>query len=228
MKKKRNRNKRSFAMILALLFGIIAVFIGLIVWYQLSRAPRAKTTEQAVSASASTEAAAAQKTGEINAAKYYAENAQKVIRVTPARSSDEVYSEKAVGEELSARGFGDKISVTYEYSIDGSVEQKAEIDDASLTTHPQYTAVYMTESGDYWTISVCNNCVSAYPVTYNLEHNSGTEVILTESESITAYDSATNCFYEAIPKQSVLLVKRIPAITAQALEKLTAEEIEKL
>ena len=158
---------------------------------------------------------------------YYSENAKKLLAVISAKQSENVYSEKAVGKELSARGFG-KIPITYTYKMDGDFETEAQIDTTSAALHPQYTATYKTKSGDYWTINVCNDCITAYPVTYNLEHNSGAEVILAEGESVTAYDSATNSFYEVIPKPAVLALKRIPAITAEALEKLSAQEIEKL
>lgn len=167
-------------------------------------------------------------TSKTDADSYYRQNSQKIISVTPAEKSEKVYSEKQAGEELVSRGFGKNFPVTYDYDIDGSYKQKTQIDNKSSAKHPQYTLTYMTENGDYWTVSVCNNCITAYPVTYNLEHNSGAEVIIAESGSITAYDSASNCFYETIPKQNALTVKQIPAVTAQALEQLTAQEIDKL
>ena len=163
----------------------------------------------------------------VDASTYYAENAQELIAVTPAEEASAVYSEKAVGKELSGRGFGENPPATFAYEMDGSVGEETPIDAAGAQEHPQYTLLYTTKGGDYWNISVCGDCVTAYPVTYNLEYNDGAEVIFAEGESITAYDSATNSFYEMIPKPSALLVKHIPAITAEALEQLTAEEIDK-
>ena len=53
-------------------------------------------------------------------------------------------------------------------------------------------------------------------------------MLIAESESITAYDSKENLFFEVIPKPEILVLKQVPAITAEALESLTAQEIEKL
>ena len=218
MKKKSTKNNRKTILVIVLLFVVIFAFVGGIVYYQVSRTPKAKNTAGT---------ALSDKAGSVDAKAYYTENSQKVISVTPAEASEKVYSEKAVGEVLSSRGFGGKYPITYEYNMDGSTEGQTGIDKASSTVHPQYTVTYVSKSGDYWTVSVCNDCVSAYPVTYNLEHNSGAEVIFTESGSVTSYDSKENCFFETIPKQSVLVMKHIPAITAEALEELTAQEIEK-
>ena len=228
MKKKKSQKNRSLALVLVLLFAVIAAFCGGVIYYQLHRTPKVQTaTAQSASSSTEKSTAAVPKEEPEDAKAYYSENAKKLLAVISAKQSENVYSEKAVVKELSARGFG-KIPITYTYTMDGNFEDEAQIDTTSATLHPQYTATYKTGSGDYWTITICNDCITAYPVTYNLEHNSGAEVILAEGESVTAYDSATNSFYEVIPKPAVLALKRIPAITAQALEKLSAQEIEKL
>lgn len=228
MKKKKSQKNRSLALVLVLLFALVAAFCGGVIYYQVRRAPKAQTTTTAAASSSSeSSTSAAQKEPAEDAKTYYSQNAKKVLAVIPANSSKEVYSEKVAGRELTARGFGNT-PVTYEYNMDGSLVDKTEVDSASSTAHPQYTATYQTKSGDYWTITVCNNCITAYPVTYNLDHNSGAEVILAEGDSITAYDSATNSFYEVIPKPDVLVLKHIPAITAEALDKLTPQEIDAL
>lgn len=230
MKSKSSKKNRASAIFLAVILCVIIAFIGAIIYYQHSRTQKAQPATKIVTSSESSESnntshKSAEKT---DADEYYKSNSKKLISVTPAPKSKKVYTEKGVAKQLSLRGFGAKFPVTYEYNIDGSFKQKTQIDKSSDSKHPQYTVTYMTKSGDYWTVSVCNNCLTAYPVTYNLEHNSGAEVILSESESITAYDSTSNCFYETIPKQSALIVKQIPSITAETLESLTAQDIEKL
>ncbi|MBR2590876.1 MAG: hypothetical protein IKE65_08125 [Clostridia bacterium] len=229
MAKKTDKNKRGSVWIIVAVLGVIAAFTGWIIYAQVSKTQRAQTTP-ATETSAESDAENAERadTQVTDAAKYYRENAQKLISVTPAEESSQVYSEKDIGKELAARGFGGNFPITYEYTIDGSAQDKTEIDKTAAATHPQYTVTYMTKNGDYWTISVCNDSVTAYPAGYNLEHNKATEVIITESDSITAYDSGTNSFYKMIPKPSALVVKHIPAITAEALEKLTAQEIDAL
>ena len=227
MKKNKNQKNCNIILIAALLFAVIAAFCGGVIYYQLHRTPKVQTSTAQSASSVKKSTAAVPKEEPEDAKAYYSENAKKLLAVISAKQSENVYSEKAVGKELSARGFG-KIPITYTYTMDGNFEDEAQIDTTSATLHPQYTATYQTKSGEYWTVGVCNDCITAYPVTYNLEHNSGAEVILAEGESVTAYDSATNSFYEVIPKPAVLALKRIPAITAEALEKLSAQEIEKL
>ena len=226
--KKVSKKNKGTALFLAVLFGVILAFTGFIVYYQVSRAPKTQATTTARSVSVLSGESTTQPPQKVDASAYYAENAQELIAVTPAEESSRVYSEKAVSEALGARGFGEDPAATYAYEIDGSREEESTIDADGVQTHPQYTLLYTAKNGDYWTITVCNDCVTAYPITYNLEHNDGAELIFSERESITAYDSATNSFYEMIPKPSALLVKHIPAITAEVIEQLTAEEIEKL
>ena len=229
MKQKSRNNNRSVIWLIAVLLSVVAAFTGWIIYTQVSKTQPAQTAQAAETSGESADSPAQKPTAPVSdAAKYYSENAQKVIAVTPAKASSAVYSEKDIGKLLSARGFGDNVPVTYEYNMDGSMGEKTEIDKNSAETHPQYTATFISKSGEYWTVNVCNGCVTAYPVNYNLEHSGGTEVIITESDSITAYDSKTNSFYEMIPKQSVLVIKHIPSITAEVLETLTAQEIDAL
>ncbi|MBQ6380932.1 MAG: hypothetical protein IJJ41_04960 [Clostridia bacterium] len=229
MKQKRQKKNRGPMLALIGVFAAILALTGGIIYFQVSRKPQAHTTTTAAAVSEnSAQSAPLQNTQGTDAATYYSQNAQKLLSVIPADSSKAVFSEQKIGEELTARGFGKNAPITYEYGMDGSYEEKTPVDNSSLDKHPQYTVVYMAQSGDYWTITVSNGSVTAYPVSYNLEHNSGAEVILAETDSVTAYDNQTNSFYELIPKPSVLVLKQIPAITAEALERLTAEEIDKL
>ena len=71
--------------------------------------------------------------------------------------------------------------------------------------------------------------VIANPVGYNMESNAhGAQLILSESEVITSYDSVTNSFYESIPNESELIVKTVNHIDAETLNSLTVEDIEAL
>ena len=227
MKKKQSQKNRNVVLIVVLLFVLIAAFWGGVIYYRLHRSAKAQTTAAAAASSQSESTTAAPKESQEDAKAYYSKNSEKLLAVIPVKESKAVYSEAAVSKALSARGFG-KTAASYAYDMAGTMSEKAAVDSSSSALHPQYTAAYKTGSGDYWTITICNDCITAYPVTYNLEHNSGAEVIFAEGESITAYDSATNCFYETIPKPETLVVKRIPSITAEALEQLSAQEIEKL
>lgn len=224
MKKQTNQKKHTLIPLLAV-FAVIAVIIGLMVFFQ-ARNTGGKET-QSVAAGAESGTVQPWQPATVNAREYYQKNAQKVLAVTPAKSSEKVYSEKAVGKALSDRGFGG-LPVDYMYDMDGKVLEKTQIAASSDAVHPQYTLTYQTKNGAYWTVYVCNDSISAYPVSYNLEHDGAGEVLITESASITAYDSKENLFFDVVPKPSVLVLKQIPTITADALERLTAQEIETL
>ena len=226
MKKKSSKKNRSSVLVLAIIICVIMAFIGAIIYYHVSRAQKAESTASITSSDSVS--VSANNSDKLDADKYYRENSQKLLSVIPADKSEKVYSEKDVAKQLYSRGFGKNSEITYDYNIDGSLSKGTQIDTDSDSKHPQYTVTFMCKNGDYWNINVCNNCITAYPVTYNLKHNSGAELIIAETASVTAYDSATNSFYETIPKQSVLTLKQIPAVTAQALERLTAQEIDKL
>ena len=49
-------------------------------------------------------------------------------------------------------------------------------------------------------------------------------VILSETDTITSYDSSTNKFYVNIPKESQTVIKTVSKIDAETIEKLTNEE----
>ena len=228
MKNKSKKNNGSVAPVLAVILCVIIAFAGAVIYFQLSRNHKAKSVTTTAYSKTESTTEWQENINDVDAEKYYNENSQKVLSVTPAEKSDNVLSEAQVSKELSSRGFGKNSSITYDYNIDGSTKKNTKINAKSDSVHPQYSVVFMTKNGDYWNINVCNGSISAYPVTYNLEHGDGTELIITESKSVTSYDSATNCFYETIPKEKVLVVKQVPEITAKALEELTAQEIDKL
>lgn len=223
MKTHKAKRKQHIFIPLLAVGAVVVTIIGLMIFYQVRKTKNSSAqTVSAVSESASVEPWQPE---EVNAREYYRHNA-KVLAVTPVKESKKVYSEKAVEKELGERGFG-TLPIHYAYDTDGKTVEQTQTDKTSDTLHPQYTVTYRAKSGAYWTVTVCEDCISAYPVSYNLEHG-GAEVLLVESESIVAYDSKENLFFEVIPKPSALVLKQVPAITAETLESLTAQEIEKL
>ena len=68
----------------------------------------------------------------------------------------------------------------------------------------------------------------ANPVTYNFESENEVQLVLSEDEKINGYDNYTGKFYETIPDENALIVKVVEAIDKETLDRLTAEEIEKL
>ncbi len=139
----------------------------------------------------------------------------------------EEMTEAEVIELLKERGFTDN-PITTEYTADGEMIDKKEVGESD-ETHPYYQTIFLSETGEYWTIIVMKGSVIANPVGYNMESNAhGAQLILSESEVITSYDSVTNSFYESIPNESELIVKTVDHIDAETLNSLTVEDIEAL
>lgn len=162
----------------------------------------------------------------IDADEYFQQNSQVVEKIN-ANDSKEVLTEAETVETFTERGFKDVI-ITTEYTMDGIYNDACEISDDSSVKHPIYESYYVTEKNELWTITVINGDVMAIPVSYNLQSASGVQVVISESTSITSYDSTTNKFYKNIPNESVVSVKVVEKITAETLENLTVEVIDTL
>lgn len=157
---------------------------------------------------------------------YYWNNSE-VITVVDVKESSDLLTEKQVIDVLEERGFID-YPITYEYSIDGEYDDATEVSENSTDKHPMYMTYYMSEVGEVWTIFVINGTIIANPASFNLESNLEAQLLISESEELTSYDSETNKFYITIPKESAAIVKIVEKIDAKTLEKLTIEEISKL
>lgn len=163
---------------------------------------------------------------EPSAYEYYRENSETVIEVKDAKESKSVPSEAEVSEIFAERGFGD-VKITYDSYIDGEYAGDKEVDKTSDERHPMYQGLYTSKSGDVWTIFVINGEVFANPVSYNLESELGAQLLFSETKELTSYDDDTNKYYVTIPKESAVIVKVIEKIDAEALDKLTIQEINK-
>jgi hypothetical protein len=159
-----------------------------------------------------------------NADDYFNKNSIVISEISVAESQD-ILCEGDVCIELSSRGFFQHPIVT-EYSIEGSYYEPVEISDSSSVEHPMYQTYYVNENGDIWTIYVINNQVLAFPVSYNIQSNLGVQVVLSESSTVTSYDSGTNRFYQTIPASSALIVIEVDKIDAQTLENYLFKEID--
>ena len=144
----------------------------------------------------------------------------KVIAVIDANMSNDVPTEAQTFEILTERGFTE-FSITSDYTMDGTYYDAADILESSASKHPVYETYYVTGSGDVWTIIMINGRIMANPVSYNLQSNLGVQVIISETDTVTSYDSTTNQFYETLPHDSELIVKTVKTIDADTLETLT-------
>ena len=156
----------------------------------------------------------------------YYENNSKVVSKIDINDSKNVTTEADTITLLKNRGFED-IQITTNYNMDGEYFDDEEIAQ-STTKHPIYQTYYQTENGEIWTIFVINGTVTANPVIYNMQSELNAQVVIAETDTVVSYDSTTNQFYETIPNESELILKKVSAINAKTLESLTGEEIDAL
>lgn len=110
--------------------------------------------------------------------------------------------------------------------MDGIYSDATTISDSSSTKHPIYKTSYVTEDDDLWTVYVIDGDIMAKPVSYNMQWPFGAQIILSESEAVTSYDSVTNQFYKTIPNESELLVRVVEKINADTLEKFEMGDVD--
>lgn len=157
---------------------------------------------------------------------YYKQNAT-VVAETDAKSSDRVQTEAEVYSSLAGRGFTG-YPIVSNYSMDGDYYDAAAISQSSSDKHPMYQTYYTTSRGEFWTIFEINGVVMANPVSYNMQSGLSVQVMISETGTVTSYDSTTNKFYETIPNESSLIVKTVGRIDADTLENLTYGAIDEL
>lgn len=149
-------------------------------------------------------------------------NNAKVLSVTDAGNSTVVLSEKDAESFLKKRGF-DTFPVECKYSMSG--EYLDEETDSDNTKHPTYCTYYQTADNGFWTITIVDDTIHAYPAAYNLKNGSG--VFFCEEDVLTSYNAETNQFYKLSPLKETAVIVKIGRIDANQLEKLTEEEIKK-
>ena len=159
---------------------------------------------------------------EFDAEAYFRENT--TLKSTfDVASSQYIHTESEAYDSFVERGF-DGSQVMYEYTMDGTYLGKNEISRSSSSKHPMYQVYYATTSGDIWMILEINGSFFATPITYNFSNEQKVPVIVSETDTITSYDSSTNKFYVNIPKESQTVIKTVSKIDAETIEKLTNEE----
>ena len=151
----------------------------------------------------------------------------KVLHKTAAEKSKKVKSERTVTKMIADRGFED-LPLETTYSMEGEYSESIEIKADGTEKHPIYTGLYVTEAGNYWNIYVVNGSIFADPLFYNFDPDDmpAVQTVLSESKTITNYDSATNQFFEYVPDAAELRVITVEKIDAETLESMTKEALE--
>lgn len=157
----------------------------------------------------------------------YFQNNSQVEKIVNINDSDAVLTEAEAKDMLEERGFTE-YPVTTEYDMDGIYYEAIEISGTSNIKHPVYDTYYVTENNELWSISVIDGDIVAIPVSYNLQSSLEVQIVISESGTVTSYDSTTNNFYKNIPNENIMIVKVVERIDAKTLEKLTIEVIDTL
>ena len=183
-----------------------------------------KTQQEAENTSATD--AAATDDGElflepINAEEYLDEIGE-VKTKTDVSASEAVMTGGEVIEFLTERGFGE-CPVETNYSMNGEYYESEKISQDSTEKHPIYETYFVSSAESMWYIEIVNGSIYASLFSYDLQENQSVPVIISETEYITSYDSATNQFFEVIPDPSEFVVEVVPKIDAELLEDLTVE-----
>lgn len=162
----------------------------------------------------------------IDAEEYIGDRAE-ILNKISVKNSKDVYTEKECIKEFKRRGF-ENYEIMTDYYINGEYAAIDNISKISSTKHPMYTMNYITTKGEVWTLMIVNNAIMANPLSYNCAVKDGKQIVFSEKETITSYDSERNMFYETIPKKNFLEVKIVDKIDVETIESLTIEVINNL
>ena len=162
----------------------------------------------------------------INGDSYFKQSAE-IISVRKATDSKNILTEKEVSEVLSERGFNIEGLIT-NCTINGEYLEDTEIDSNSDEKHPLYKMVYGSENELLWTIYITDGTISAYPVSYNMVSEREAPLLITETDTVVSYDYTSNQFFETIPKESVVIIKKVDKIDKKTLDTITIGELKNL
>lgn len=155
---------------------------------------------------------------------YYFNNSE-VIDTVAVTESDEVMTESEANNLLRERGFTDS-PVTSSYTMEGEYIE-SETADNSEVKHPMYQTTYINQAGEVWTVYIINGSLYAYPVSYKFSTQSPSDLLISESDTLTSYVCETNRFIITKPFASEALIKTVQTINAETLDRLTVEELKK-
>ena len=162
--------------------------------------------------------------------KFYHENGT-VLATFTANTSKQMQTESQVIEFLQERGFEilEYYPINVDYTADGDFVEK-EIITGSDEKHPIYQMSYVSANDELWSIIIINGSVTATNVSYSFEYiaEDGAQMVISETEAITCYDSVENKFYEVVPDESSVIVKVVDRIDAAMLDQLTVEVLKEL
>lgn len=155
---------------------------------------------------------------EFDADEYY-ENNTELKKTISVRKSDTVSNEGDVYKLFNERGF-DPDAVFYEYLIDGTYCGEQQISRYSSEEHPMYRCYYSSSDDSAWMITEANGELFAM---YLSEDVTAPRLIVSESDTVTSYDSTTNKYYVNVPDSAQAQIKKVKTIEVETLDRLAKE-----
>ena len=200
------------------LMGISSITIGVIKNKELKEEPNIQTEEKSkIDTNDSIDI-----DSDSASAKTVKENSIKIMKAENVSNSKNLLSEKEAKVLLEERGFS-FYDINYDYTIDGNSVEETVVDPNSDVKHPRYLTNYMDKKNRVWTIYIIENSIIAYCVSYTFESNTGVELLISETDSVTTYDADKNMFYTSIPKETYAIVKTVKRIDTEALDNVKYE-----
>ena len=160
----------------------------------------------------------------IDAEEYYNSHS-KVVETIKVEESSSIKTVAEAMNLLSTKGF-DSSQARAKYSIEGEFIDTS-ITQGSNKKYPIYEVQYISKSNEMWTITVVDEFVMAFPVSFNLQSKLDAELIVSEHEFIMSYDEYSNKFFKNIPYETTAHIKVVDRIDATALDTLTIEVLNK-
>ncbi len=157
-------------------------------------------------------------------AEYYEDNSEQIISVEEVEEKTEVFTEKEAIRFMAERGFTE-YPLTFDYNMDGSYADETEASPDSDAQHPMYQTYFAAEDGSIWTVFIVGKMITANPASYNLQSDLDTQVLVSETETLTSYTEMGNKLYTTIPKDSAVRLKIVDQITSKKLNEMTYEEV---
>ncbi len=148
----------------------------------------------------------------VDADEYFENNSNVVSKISVADSAD-VHSESETYDNLVDRGFNQNPIIT-NYSMQGDYSDDMEISSYSSQQHPMYQTQYVTPNGVGWQILEINGAIMAFRISEDMTVG----VVVSETNTITSYDSVTNKFYINTPNESIMKITKVTRIDSTTLD----------
>lgn len=150
-----------------------------------------------------------------------------LISEESVQKSAKTMTEAQATQFFADRGF-ENIEITACFDEKGNYTEEAVISTDSSRKHPEYYAIFYSDTGEIWNLNLVAGELYASPLGYNLEHAGQMQISLLENELTTVYNWDDNSFLKLQPKVEGGSMRIVARIDADYLNHLTEGELDKL